>query len=368
MSAKFQRTNSGRIVGFGDAVLDAVSSVSFETLQSLEMQAGGSVTIPRDELERLLSLEEINTGLIKVPGGSAANVMKCIAGLRAATPTDDADISFVGMVGKDNAGEEYKTMLQSHGVKALLPECHTEDKATAACICLISPDGQRTMRTYLGAAQELNSLEQIPEELEFNQAGLVHFEGYSLYKPSITLESMRAARKAGAVISLDLASFEVVRGCWDALRSILSEKLVTILFCNEDEAGAVCQTEKLLDDALISDNDAAVEAAQNYLVKFVDVSVMTCGKLGCVVATADGQHIRTPAEDVHLVDTVGAGDFFSAGFLHAWILGASLQACAACGCASGAAAVQAAGADIGKENMTKLRAKVEDIIQNSSKS
>lgn len=362
MKSTFQRTTSGRIVGFGDAVLDAVSSVSFETLQSLEMQAGGSVAIPRAELERLLSIDEIKTNLFKVPGGSAANVMKCIAGLRAYTPDEDADISFIGMVGQDAAGEEYKTMLQSHGVKALLPECHTDDAATAACICLISPDGQRTMRTYLGAAQELKNLHQIPKEAELHEAGLVHFEGYSLYKPAVTLESMRAARAAGAVISLDLASFEVVRGCWEALKAILSENLVTIAFCNEDEAGAVCKAEGLLDDATATDNKSVIVAAQKYLLEFVDFAVMTCGKLGCVVGSAEGERVTAPAENVQVVDTVGAGDFFSAGFLHAWILGAPLQACAACGCASGAAAVQASGADIGEEGMRRLRAKVEGII------
>ncbi|KAH7623985.1 putative sugar kinase [Nannochloris sp. 'desiccata'] len=364
------RTSSGRIIGFGDPVLDLVSSVSFEALDSLDMQAGGCTAIPRSELERLLSLPEINNGdLLTVPGGSACNVCKCLAGLRANRPKGlDDEILFIGMIGMDSAGADFHSMLEASGVKPLLPQCDTEDTSTASCLCLVSPDGQRTMRTYLGAAQKLTSAEQLPiGTSDLENVGLVHFEGYSLYKIDVAEATMRSAREAGSKISLDLASFEIVNNCWEALtEKILKEKLVDILFCNEDEARAACEAGKLLEDVANSSADDVVESALRYLLQSVEVVVISRGADGCLVGTADGQRATAAAENVTVIDTIGAGDYFSAGFLHAWVSGAPLVACAACGCAAGGAAVQAAGAELGAVEMKALRNKIQSILDSSS--
>jgi sugar/nucleoside kinase (ribokinase family) len=343
-----------------------VSSVSFETLDSLELEAGGCTAIPRSELQRLLSLPEINSDAITVPGGSACNVCKCLAGLRANRP-DDEEILFIGMVGKDKSGADFHSMLEASGVKPLLPQCDADDALTASCLCLVSPDGQRTMRTYLGAAQKLTSAEQLPlEASELENVGLVHFEGYSLYKIDVAEATMRSARASGCKISLDLASFEIVKSCFEALTAkLLKEKLVDILFCNEDEARAACEAGKLLEDSVNASADDVVEAALRHFLHFVEVVVISRGKDGCFVGTGDGQRATAAAENVTVVDTIGAGDYFSAGFLHAWISGAPLVACAACGSAAGAAAVQVAGAELGVEDMERLRNKVESILESS---
>jgi sugar/nucleoside kinase (ribokinase family) len=361
------RTSSGRIIGFGDPVLDVVSSVSFETLDNLDMQAGGCTAIPRSELKRLLSLPEINSGLVTVPGGSACNVCKCLAGLRANHEKgQDEEILFIGMVGNDPAAADFHSMLEASGVKPLLPQCdpEVEDASTASCLCLVSPDGQRTMRTYLGAAQKLTSAEQLPvEDSDLENVGLVHFEGYSLYKIGVAEATMRSARAAGSKISLDLASFEIVKSCWEALMSnLLKENLIDVLFCNEDEAAAACEAGRLVSDFENASPDQLVEAALRHFLQFVEVVVISRGKDGCLIGTADGQRASAAAENVTVVDTIGAGDYFSAGVLHAWISGAPLVACAACGCAAGAAAVQVAGAELGAEEMARLRNRVQDIL------
>ena len=379
-----------RFVGFGDPVLDTVTAVSFEILTELGMHAGGCTSIPICELEHLLSRPEIHNGhLMKVPGGSAANVCKCIAGLQQ--QHQHGYVAFVGMIGADAAGVEYASMLKSHGVTPILAECIEADAATAACLCLISPDGQRTMRTHLGACQQFTSLQQLSAAqqqqllvcLENGETAILHFEGYAMFKKDIMVTLMRSARRCegggghSCKISLDLASFEVVKSCWEVLHSFLEEKLVDVLFLNEDEARAVfLAAGGLLENTNFTKEEheeeeeeeeeveqQLISAVQTYFLQFVEVVVMTLGKKGCVVATAKGERISAPADgDVTIVDTVGAGDFFSAGFLHAWMQGFSLQACAKCGCAAGAAAVQSAGADLGADGMERLRQRVNGDI------
>ena len=219
-------------------------------------------TIPPPHRHRLL--------MCRVPGGSAANVMKGLAGLQAAQQdSGDSDsgssssscsrgggrrvaVSFVGMVGADAVGAEYRRSIAAHGVQPLLLES-ASGAATATCLCLVTPDGQRTMRTALCAALELSSPEQLPRELMAPGVGgddgtgggawaLLHCEGYCLYRSRVAAAAMRAAAAAGAAVSLDLASFEVVARCWRQLdEELLGEGLVGTLFCNEQEAQAVCQ-------------------------------------------------------------------------------------------------------------------------------
>ena len=287
-------------------------------------------------MARLLALPEVAAGMMRVPGGSAANVMKglaCLAGcgsaagggvgdaaaaaaagtataLAAAQPGAALDVAFVGMVGADAVGAEYRASIAAHGVRPLLLESGS-GAPTATCLCLVTPDGQRTMRwacwsdhfaaapmpasvhaplrpawcrrqvhagaaggsptlhrrpcawfticllsahpslagrTCLSAALELSSPSLLPRQLggtggtsssgeasggssaaHANGGGaragsrmaLLHCEGYSLYRLPVAAAAMRAAHAAGARVSLDLASFEVVQTCWAALDSLL---------------------------------------------------------------------------------------------------------------------------------------------------
>lgn len=186
--------------------------------------------------------------------------MKGLASLAAGGAGAQLRVAFVGMVGADAVGLEYRSSIASHGITPLLLES-SSGAPTATCLCLVTPDGQRTMRTSLGAALELSSPQQLPAQLggaadaptaaaASPGAGtpptppavaLLHCEGYSLYRPAVAATAMRAVRAAGGRVSLDLASFEALHRCWGALESLLGERLVDTVFCNEQEAGALCQ-------------------------------------------------------------------------------------------------------------------------------
>lgn len=145
--------------------------------------------------------------------------------------------------------------------------------------------------------------------------------------------------------------------------------LVDLIFANEEEAVTLCTELGLLppaDGASAPDTDAAVEAAQRFLLSPTGgrckVAVTSLGARGCVARAADGGHGAAAACRVQVVDTIGAGDFFTAGFLAAYLRGGSVQQCAAAGCASGAEAVQAKGAELPEEAFVRLRAAIDSIL------
>lgn len=389
------------VVGFGDAVLDIIiSNIDYRILEgSLQLERGGSNSIDDlDELDSLLNHPELphRDRQIRIPGGSAANVCKCLSQLsRLSTKRITIDVSFVGMIGTDQAGKEYSSMLQKHGVRPLLLENNTPSntpgsQSTAQCLCFINPeDGQRTMRTFLGASLELRDIpsdlyivpsqcspvlgNSITNSSHRSKLHLAHFEGYCMYKIEMTRKTMKEAKtRGGAVISLDLASFEIVSGCWDALYETLKLGLVDIVFCNEDEAAAVARLSRQLkechdfiDDTNLTIN-SSVDKAMQFLLQFCDIVVISRGKDGCVAATKQEKACVDAEKDVTVVDTVAAGDYFTAGFLFGWLHGLPLEKCAECGCAAGSTVVQVVGSEVDEERMVQLSRKMHAILKNCS--
>lgn len=272
-----------------------------------------------------------------------------------------AKITFIGMIGHDVQGKEYKSMLLQCGVDPILIQSPSPEASTATCLCLITPDGQRTMRTHLGAATQFSKPEQFVDIAD-TRLKLAHFEGYSMYRPRITEAAMTHWKSAGAAISLDLASFEVIQHCWKTFQNLLSLRIIDIIFCNEDEAVEVYKLAKLQKIRGTEEN-SFLATAQNYLLNYVDTIVISRGKNGCCVASrSNSTGVQVPAHGVHVVDTVGAGDSFCAGFLYAWLLQSSLEVAGRCGCAAGAAVVQVAGATIPEEDARKLQHQIQCII------
>ncbi|PNW80841.1 hypothetical protein CHLRE_07g331800v5 [Chlamydomonas reinhardtii] len=351
------------VVGLGDPVMDILARVSPEWLATVAPEAGGCLPVAPEEMEKLLAAAATQSELTRIPGGSAANVVKGVANIAGG----HASCRFVGMVGADATGAEYRAKLSAQGVAPVLLE--SGSGAPSACaVCFVTPDGQRTMRTCLGASLELRSCAQLPAGWS-EGCGLLHAEGYCLYRPQLAREMMSLARATGAITSIDLASFELVRNCKDSMLGLLKDGLVDLIFANEEEAVTLCTELGLLppaDGASAPDTDAAVEAAQRFLLSPTGgrckVAVTSLGARGCVARAADGGHGAAAACRVQVVDTIGAGDFFTAGFLAAYLRGGSVQQCAAAGCASGAEAVQAKGAELPEEAFVRLRAAIDSIL------
>jgi len=148
---------------------------------------------------------------------------------------------FLGAAAEDETAERYKAELLAQGVEPFLvhPPSTTAHEPSAVSICLVTPDGQRTMRTCLGASASLDA-SSLPTD-RFASCSVLHCEGYALFKPEVLKRAIAEAKAAGAQVSLDLASFEVVRSCLGTLKEILQTGGVDIVFCNEDEVREVQQ-------------------------------------------------------------------------------------------------------------------------------
>jgi sugar/nucleoside kinase (ribokinase family) len=199
------------------------------------------------------------------------------------------------------------------------------------------------MSTYLGAAAETR-----PEDIKpacFEDAAVVHVEGYLLFNEELILSALRAAKQAGAMISLDLASYTVVEESRHALDHIV-DNYVDILIANEDEAHAFTgarDERKALDE----------------LKKSAAIAVLKVGKRGSYIAH-DGKVEKIPAMgNGNAIDTTGAGDLWAAGFLYGLVNGMSVQNCGKLGSACGYEVCQVIGANIPQEGWQRIQQQME---------
>ncbi|MCE5318672.1 MAG: adenosine kinase [Parachlamydia sp.] len=304
------------ILGIGAPFWDYILLVSEDFLSSLTQAKGGVDFIDATAFRRIIDQSKMPVTL--AAGGSCANAIKGLAHL-------GHRCALLGKVGADEAGKTFsKRMRELDIVPMLIP-----GKApTGQVIALVTPDGERTMRDFLGASQEMK-----PEDLDpdaFSGVKWVHIEGYMLMRKGVAARAMELAKAAGARISFDLANFELVLAYKSEIISLVS-KYVDVLFANGDETRALTKRNPQKGCAIMRD--------------LCEVAVVSMGKEGCWIA--DGiEEMHCPAYPVQPVDTTGAGDLFAAGFLHGYLRNKPLPLCAHYGAKIAAAVVQVMGAEL----------------------
>lgn len=320
------------ILGIGTPMLDHLLLISQKYLESIQGEKYGMEVISYEEMVRLIE----NSGTIPklVAGGSAANTIKGLAAL-------GRRCALTGMLGKDSSGNRVIERLQDLGVSPLVSY---GTKPTAHVTCLITPDGKRTCRTYLGAAEEITPKDLSPEF--FNEVSLVHIEGYTFLYPGITKRAMELAKENGARISLDLGSFEVVEAYKSPIIGLVRE-FVDILFANEDETFAMTGKKP--------------EGGWDDLQKLAENTVVMMGKEGCIAGNAT-EKIRCPAFPVEPLDTTGAGDLFAAGFLHGTLSKKDIRTSAKWGAQLAKEVVSVVGAEIPEEKWPSVIASLHSCI------
>jgi adenosine kinase len=280
------------VLGIGNAIVDVIARADDDFLVRQAMQKGAMSLI--DEA-RAQAIYDAMGPATEISGGSAANTIVGVASLGARA-------AFIGKVKDDPLGQAFAHDIRAAGV-AYETAPASEGPSTARCYVLVTPDGERTMNTFLGAAQDLHSRD-IDEKL-IASARIVYLEGY-LWDPPHAKEAFVKAAKiahgAGRDVALTLSDAFCVDRYRGEFLDLIRSRTVDLIFANESELHSLYQT---------SDFNTALAA----LKQDARLAVITRSEKGCVVVTP-GENLAVPASPIErLVDATGAGDLFAAGFL-----------------------------------------------------
>ena len=322
-----------KVVGLGNALVDVLLRLNDDkTLEEVGIRKGAMDMINR---EQMIAIRKSQEGLERsqAPGGSVCNSMRAISHL-------GGNSAFIGKIGSDSVGEFYEAALQKAGTK---PYFIKTDGVSGSCTVLISPDGERTMCTFLGPAPTITPEEITDEMLSSYQ--YIYIEGYLIVNEALVRSTMEKAKRLGLKVALDLSNFNIVNAFKGLLEDIIP-KYVDILFSNESEAEAF--------------TGLNAKEAVKVLSEMVDISIVTLGKEGAIVGS-NGNFIAVPAEGGKPVDTTGAGDNFAAGFLYGQLVGAGLEQSARIGSLLSGYVIDVVGPQIPEDKWEQIKLKVNAI-------
>ncbi len=328
MSSILQKKNDSTLIaGVGSALVDILLQESDEFLTSTGAEKGGMLLVDYEKIESILAQSGYEPS--HVPGGSACNTIIGVGNL-------GKNARFVGKRGNDELGETFENALKTHNVEPILDR---SDTPTGRVLSIITPDAQRSMFTFLGAASETTPKEITAEK--FKDAALVHIEGYLLFNEDLIFAALNAAKEAGALISLDLASYTVVEASKQILMDIVKD-YVDILLANEDEARAFTG---------FSDEAQSLKI----LAENTQIAVLKVGKRGSFIS-CDGTTYPVGIQGSgEAVDTTGAGDLWASGFLYGLVNGLSIEKCGQLGAACGYEVCQVIGAHIPDDGWKRIK-------------
>jgi sugar/nucleoside kinase (ribokinase family) len=310
------------VLGIGNAIVDVLARAEDDDLHNAGLRKGAMQLVDEARANELYAAMGPTT---VISGGSAANTMTGLASLGRSA-------AFVGKVKNDDAGREFTHDIRKSGV-AFETAPSTNGAATARCLILVTPDGQRTMNTYLGACQAL-----APEDIDDGavaSAKVLYMEGYLWDPPGAKAAFLRAAKISRAnkrKVALSLSDAFCVDRYRDEFLGLIREGVVDIVFANESELHSLYQTADF-NTAL-----TALRAEKDLL------GVVTRSEKGVVVAKSDVV-TSVPAFPVdEIIDTTGAGDLFAAGFLAGYVQNLPDEKSAALGALAAAEVISHFGA------------------------
>lgn len=279
------------VVGIGAALLDIVVEVSDEILDTFDLEKGTMHLVSSEENKYIL--EHLNTYKKHLSsGGSVANSTVNLVSL--------GDIAgFIGSVGNDNFGKQFIQNIQTVGVD---PFIQTTQNTTGHAITMVTPDGERTFATHIGAAHNIQLDEKQKEVIK--NSSVLYIEGYLLDGDATcktVFECADIAKENKKGIAVDMSNVSIVRQHHTVLRKLIRE-YATIVFANEDEARAY------------TGKDA--KEAVNILAQECDIAVVTQSEKGSLIRSEDITHEVSSVKPEKIVNTNGAGDTYAAGILH----------------------------------------------------
>ncbi len=312
-----------KVIGIGNALTDMLVNLKSDSVLGRFQLKKGSMSLVDTALQTEISKSVAGLPYSLSLGGSAGNTIRAMARL-------GAKVGFIGKVGRDTTGDFFQQALENLGVEPIILR---GEQKSGKCVSLISPDGERTMVTYLGAALEMKAHEILPTI--FDGYDCLYVEGYLVQDHELIRSAMQTAKACGLKVAIDLASFNVVEENLEFLRGLVRD-YVDILFANEDEARAFTGEEEPLN-------------ALNTISEVCDLVIVKIGMKGALIKRREEVvHVGIMAA-AKRVDTTGAGDFYAAGFLAAYCEGLNLRQCGTIGAITAGKVIEVVGTTFGEE-------------------
>jgi sugar/nucleoside kinase (ribokinase family) len=321
------------ILGIGNALIDVLINITDDSVLQKFGLPKGSMTLVDSVLSAEIKKEtKINTRIVQT-GGSAANTVHGIAKL-------GGSCGYIGKITDDEFGNFYVEDFQNNKINT---HFFYSETGTGHATGLISPDSERTFGTYLGAAMELTA-DEMQSEI-FAGYGILHIEGYLVQNHALIEAALKVAKSEGLLVSIDMASFNIVAANIDFLNRIIRE-YVDIVFANEDEAIAL--TGKQPEEALYA------------ISEMCDLAIVKLGAHGSLIKQGN-QVIHIDAIPAVSVDTTGAGDIYASGVLYGISENLDLETAGKIGSLLAGKVVEVVGAKIPEETWQELSAQIEQI-------
>ena len=325
-----------RVIGIGNALTDFLVNLRDDQVLTKLNLGKGSMILVDSELQRQIQGETADLPHTLSLGGSAGNTIRCMARL-------GTKVGYIGKVGKDSTGHFYEQALDNLGITPYV--AHGVNRS-GRCVSLISPDGERTMVTYLGAALELCEADITAQMFEGYDC--LYIEGFMVQSHSVIRHAIKLAKQCGLKVAIDLASYNVVLENRAFLLDIV-DKYVDIIFANEQEAAAFC-------------GEQQAEKALEFIAARCELAIVKVGTRGALIKQAgqEAMHVGIMAA-AKRVDTTGAGDFYAAGFMSGLCQGLDLRQCGTIGAITAGKVIEVVGTTFGEEAWKEIFSLVEDV-------
>lgn len=338
------------------ALIDHVARVDWSLLDQVPGDRGGSFPVAIDELELIWS--KVKTHINGSPNEQSAIksdvkshfqmspddqlVMKMLAGGSIANTVRGLSAGFgvscgiIGAYGDNEQGQLFVSNMSSNGVN--LSRLRMKNGPTGQCVCLVDDLGNRTMRPCLSNAVKVQADDLTRDDFKGSKWLLLRF---GIFNVEVIQAAIKIAKQEGLFVSMDLASFEMIRNFKKPLLELLESGDIDLCFANEDEATELLRGEQ----------NANPEVALEFLAKHCQWAVVTLGPNGCI-AKHGKEIVQVPAiGESKAIDATGAGDLFASGFIYGLVKGLSLEECCKVGSCSGGSVIRSLGGEVTPENL-----------------
>ena len=322
------------VLGVGNALVDVISVLKDDSILKIFGLPRGSMTLVDTELSKKIYDATYSEKSEFATGGSVANTMRSLASL-------GGNGGYLGKIGSDDLGNLFKQDFERKGIRTHLK---LSEKDTGRVMGLVSPDSERTMATYLGAAAELTPEDFSPEI--FEGYDYLYMEGYLVFNHDLIKAGVEMAKSKGLKIAIDLSSFNVVEANLEFLKDLIKNN-IDIVFANEEEAKSFTGKEP--------------EEALHEIAKVCELAIVKVGKEGSFIKHGN-EVVKVDTIKAKALDTTGAGDSYAAGFFYGLTNGYNLETCGKIAALISGKVVEVMGANLPDEQWPEIQKEIAKIV------